>query len=44
MLLLSKRPKNWWFYTWLLSIPFTLFLMFIQPVVIDPLYHDFLSN
>ena len=41
MLLISKSPKKWWFYTWLLSIPFTLFLIFIQPVVIDPLYHDF---
>ncbi|OIJ10217.1 peptidase M48 [Anaerobacillus arseniciselenatis] len=41
MLLISKSPKKWWFYTWLLSIPFTLFLMFIQPVVVDPLYHDF---
>lgn len=41
MLLISKSPKKWWLYTWLLSIPFTIFLMFIQPVVIDPLYHDF---
>jgi STE24 endopeptidase len=41
MLLVSKSPKRWWLYTWLLSIPFTLFLMFIQPVVIDPLYNDF---
>lgn len=41
MLLISKSPKKWWVYTWVLSIPFTLFLMFIQPVVIDPLYHDF---
>lgn len=41
ILLISKSPKKWWLYTWLLSIPFTLFLMFIQPVVIDPLYHDF---
>lgn len=41
ILLVSKSPKKWWLYTWLLSIPFTLFLMFIQPVVIDPLYNDF---
>ncbi|MCT8137887.1 M48 family metallopeptidase [Anaerobacillus sp. CMMVII] len=41
MLLLSKSPKKWWLYAWLLSIPFTLFLMFIQPVLIDPLYNDF---
>ncbi|OZT11478.1 peptidase M48 [Priestia aryabhattai] len=39
--LITKSPKRWWFYAWLLSIPFTLFITFIQPVVIDPLYNDF---
>lgn len=39
--LLMKKTKRWWFYTWLLSIPFTIFLMYIQPVVIDPLYNNF---
>ncbi|WP_249712589.1 M48 family metalloprotease, partial [Bacillus cereus] len=28
-------------YAWLLTIPFTIFVMIIQPVVIDPLYNDF---
>jgi STE24 endopeptidase len=39
--LIKKSQKRWWFYAWLLTIPFTLFLMFIQPVIIDPLYNDF---
>ncbi|MDQ0162354.1 M48 family metallopeptidase [Aeribacillus alveayuensis] len=39
--LMRKFEKRWWFFAWLLSIPFTLFLMFLQPVVIDPLYNDF---
>lgn len=39
--LIRKFEKRWWLYAWILSIPFTLFLMFIQPVVIDPLYNDF---
>lgn len=39
--LIRKFEKRWWFYAWLLSVPFMLFLMFIQPVVIDPLYNDF---
>ena len=38
---LMKKSKRWWFHAWLLSIPFTLFMMFLQPVVIDPLYNDF---
>ncbi len=39
--LMKRSPKRWWLYSWLLSIPFTLFLSFIQPVFIDPLYNDF---
>jgi STE24 endopeptidase len=39
--LMKKSNKRWWLYAWLLSIPFTLFMMFLQPVVIDPLYNDF---
>ncbi len=39
--LMKKSTKRWWFYGWLLSVPFTLFMMFLQPVVIDPLYNDF---
>lgn len=39
--LINKSRKRWWIYAWLISIPFSIFLMFIQPVVIDPLYNDF---
>ncbi|WP_246625233.1 M48 family metallopeptidase [Fictibacillus nanhaiensis] len=39
--LIKRNEKRWWLYAWLLSIPFTLFLYFIQPVVIDPLYNKF---
>lgn len=42
---LSRRGR-WWLKLWLISIPFTLFSMYVQPVVIDPLYNKFsrLSN
>lgn len=39
--LMKKSAKRWWLYAWLLTIPFSIFVMFIQPVVIDPLYNDF---
>ncbi|MEH7108315.1 M48 family metallopeptidase [Bacillus sp. JJ1764] len=39
--LMKKSNKRWWLYGWLLSIPFTLFMTFIEPVVINPLYNDF---
>ncbi|WEG12000.1 M48 family metallopeptidase [Pullulanibacillus sp. KACC 23026] len=38
---IRRSPRRWWLPVWLLAIPFTIFLMFIQPVVIDPLYNDF---
>lgn len=39
--LIRKYPKRWWLFGWALSVPFTIFLTFIQPAVIDPLYNDF---
>ncbi|MGD6817736.1 M48 family metallopeptidase [Metabacillus sp. 113a] len=39
--LIRKFQKRWWLAAWALSVPFTLFLMFLQPVVLDPLYNDF---
>ena len=39
--LMKKSEKRWWLYGWLLSVPFTLFIMFLQPVIIDPLYNEF---
>ncbi|WP_442599108.1 M48 family metallopeptidase [Neobacillus sp. D3-1R] len=39
--LIKKSQKRWWLFAWILSVPFTLFLMFVQPVIIDPLYNDF---
>lgn len=39
--LIKKFNKRWWIYAWVISVPFTVFLMFVQPVIIDPLYNDF---
>jgi Zn-dependent protease with chaperone function len=39
--LMKKSSKKWWLYAWLLSVPFSLLLMFVQPILIDPLYNDF---
>lgn len=39
--LMRKFERKWWLFAWLISIPFTLFMMFLQPVVIDPLYNEF---
>ncbi|WP_281274234.1 M48 family metallopeptidase [Lysinibacillus antri] len=39
--LIQISKKRWWLYAWLLTIPFAIFMMYIQPVVIDPLYNEF---
>ncbi|MGP1906533.1 M48 family metallopeptidase [Metabacillus sp. JX24] len=39
--LIRKFSRKWWLFAWILSVPFSLFLMFIQPVLIDPLYNEF---
>ncbi|WP_373229399.1 M48 family metallopeptidase [Cohnella sp.] len=38
---LISRGGRWWLKLWLISIPFTVFMMFVQPVVIDPIYNQF---
>ena len=38
---IRRSPRRWWFYFWLVSLPITVFLVFLQPVVVDPLFHKF---
>lgn len=38
---IRSSPGRWWFYFWLVSLPLTLALFLIQPVVIDPLFYRF---
>jgi len=38
---MRKSPRRWWFYFWLASIPIVVFLIFISPVVIDPLFNKY---
>ncbi|HKV48492.1 MAG TPA: M48 family metallopeptidase [Candidatus Acidoferrales bacterium] len=38
---LRRSPRRWWFYFWIATIPITIFLVFVQPVVVDPLFHKF---
>jgi len=36
--LIRRSPRRWWFYSWLASLPIIVFLLFISPVLIDPLF------
>jgi STE24 endopeptidase len=39
--IIRRSPRRWWFYFWLISVPLTLGLILIEPVVIDPLFFKF---
>ncbi len=39
--IIRRSPRRWWFYFWLLALPFMIFLVFVAPVVIDPLFNKF---
>ena len=34
-------PRRWWFYFWLATIPLELFVIFIEPWVVEPLFNKF---
>lgn len=38
---MRRSPRRWWFYFWLIAIPIVIFLMFIAPVAIEPLFYKF---
>jgi Zn-dependent protease with chaperone function len=38
---IRSSPRRWWFYFWLTSLPIAVFLVFLQPLVVDPLFHKF---
>ncbi len=39
--IVRKGPRRWWFYNWLIVMCFLVFIIFIQPLVIDPLFNKF---
>jgi STE24 endopeptidase len=40
-LAMRRTPRRWWFYSWLASLLLLLFLFFISPWFIDPLFNHF---
>jgi STE24 endopeptidase len=39
--LIRKSPQRWWFYFWLIILPFAVFFLIITPLVIDPMFNKF---
>jgi STE24 endopeptidase len=40
-LIIRRSPQRWWFYFWLISIPIVVFIAFIAPVILDPIFNKF---
>jgi STE24 endopeptidase len=40
-IVIRRSSRRWWFYFWLVSLPVGVFLFFIGPWVIDPMFHKF---
>jgi len=38
---IRKSPRRWWFYFWVVSLPIIVFVIFLEPLVVDPLFHKF---
>jgi STE24 endopeptidase len=38
---IRRSPGRWWFYFWLVSLPILVFLSFIEPFVIEPMFFTF---
>ena len=39
--LLRKSPRRWWLWFWLALLPILVFLIFVTPLVVDPLFFRF---
>ena len=39
--ILRKSPRRWWLWFWLALLPILVFLIFVTPVLIDPLFFKF---
>lgn len=38
---IRRSPTRWWFQFWLVALPIIIFLLFLTPVVINPLFYHF---
>ncbi len=38
---LRRSPRRWWLYFWMAMIPIVVLVIFVQPVLIEPLFNKF---
>lgn len=38
---IRRSPRHWWFQFWVVAVPIIIFLLFLTPVLINPLFYRF---
>ena len=38
---IRKSPRSWWFWFWVISVPIIVFLSFVEPFVLEPMFFTF---
>jgi Zn-dependent protease with chaperone function len=38
---IRRRPRRWWLYFWLATLPIIVAVMYLEPMVIEPLFYRF---
>lgn len=38
---IRKSPRRWWLYSWMCTLAVVIFVIFISPILIDPLFNKF---
>ena len=38
---IRRSPRRWWFYFWLATLPIIITVMYLEPMVIEPLFYRF---
>lgn len=39
--IIRRSPRRWWFWFWLITLPLVVFMMFIEPWAIEPLFYQY---
>jgi STE24 endopeptidase len=39
--IIRRSPRRWWFYFWVALIPIVIFVMFVEPVWIEPMFNKY---
>jgi STE24 endopeptidase len=38
---IRRSPRRWWLFFWLISLPILVFLLFVEPIVLEPMFFQF---